>query len=210
MDIWKIIGWIVNVGIVLLMISIIFLPFQLLSKYGFKLLFTVIVLGVLLLLHSALVFIQDIPKRKAGEKEIVEERTFLSLRLKTWKKIAEWTATIILVVIVLQFQSGSIGNKECPDLVRGNSQGQVVLQYFYSPFCPACWNGERIIQKLIEKYPSVRYENYDKRYCYDAMSQANVRGTPGYNLKGTNSSEIIYGVDAERIEQTLCRVGGCV
>lgn len=211
MKLFDILNWIVGIGVTALIISILFVPLPVLSKYGFMLLMTIIVLGVLGLVHSALVFVRDIPKRKWNEQKAETPLlTYFGLKVKTWKSVGEWGFMLIVIIVLLQFQRGNLGSKECPDIIRGNSDSTIVVQYFYSPFCPACWKGERIAQQLLDRYPGVRLENYDARYCKRVMLDAEVRGSPAYRFQSANASQIVYGVDKEQIENTFCAMGGCV
>ncbi len=162
-------------------------------------------------MHSALVFVRDIPKRKWSEqKQEAPSPTYFGLRIKAWKSIGEWAFMLIVFVVLWQFQSGNLGSKECPDLVRGNPEGATTVQYFYSPFCPACWKGERFLQGLVAKYPQFRFENFDARYCQEVMLREGVRGSPAFHVKNASQAETVYGVDAERVEQTVCSIGDCL
>lgn len=64
------------------------------------------------------------------------------------------------------------------------------------------------MQGLITKYSHIRFENYDVRYCKEAMLNADIRGGPAYHLKSANASETLYGADSELLERKLCDVLG--
>lgn len=202
MDIWKILDWIATIGIVLLLGAIFFMPLPTLAKFGMPILLSLLALIAIILLHSAYAFVEEIPKRKQALEQETKEPS------KKWKKIAEWSVYIILFFILWQAARGNIGEKQCPDLIRGNTESAITIQYFYSPFCPACWTGERILEQFMQKYPSVRYENYDARYCKEEMNDAGVRGSPAYAIKG-NTTQVTYEKSAEQLERLLCTAGGC-
>jgi len=198
------------VGIVALLVLILFVPLSFWAKYGFSLLITAIILGLLSLIHSAFVFVKETPKRKWGKpKPEAPQKIFLKLKIKTWKTIGEWAFVIVALIVLWQFKQGSIGSKECPDIVRGSVDSSITIQYFYSPFCPACWEVETLLQGLIAKYPKVRFENYDVRYCKESAFKARVRGSPAYHVQNLNSSEVVYGLELNKIESAICKVGGC-
>jgi len=206
---WTLLNWISGIGVIALLGAVLFAPLPLLSKYGMRLLLMIIALGVLSMLHSAYVFVKEIPKRKWGDQKKEYEPVLLGVKRKTWKSIGEWGFMILVLIILWQYQRGGIGSKECPDLVRGNEESSSIVQYFYSPFCPACWKGEKIMQNLIKKYPNVRFENLDSRYCKNDMREAGVRRSPAYNLKNAAESKVVYGIDGGDIERNLCDLGGC-
>ncbi len=211
MKLWTISSWVIGIGIVALMGSILFAPLPLLSRYGLALLMTVIILGAVSLVHSLLVFVKETPKRRWAEpKTDASQPMFLNLKLKTWKNIGEWALMLIVLFVLWQFQHGNLGSRECPDIVRGNPSSSIRVQYFYSPFCPACWKGEQIMQRLVAKRPDVRFENFDVRYCGEVMFAEGVRGSPAYHVKNANMSETTYGTDVARVEQEVCSLlGGC-
>lgn len=212
MRFWNLLSWIVAAGAVVLLVSILFVPLQLFARYGINLLMTLLVLGFVEVLHFIYVFIKETPKRKWGVQEEKLEQaqpTFLGLKWKTWKSLGEWGFMLLVLLILWESKQGTFGNKECSDLIRGDLEGSTHIQYFYSPFCPACWKGELIVQELIIKHPKIRFENFDVRYCKNAMQMAGVRGSPSYYLKSGNKTEIIYEVDAENVENALCKMGNC-
>ncbi len=208
MKFWKVVETLLEISVVILLVSILFVPLPTLSKYGMFLLLSIIVAGIISLIRSAYVFVNEIPARKQAHEQN-EPPWALGLSWKTWKGIGSWTVAIILFIILLNYSRGHIGTKECPDILRGNTESDIVVKYFYSPFCPACWTGERTIQNLLDKYPQIRYENFDSRYCTDDMRTAHIRGTPAYQIWNGNTTEITYGVDAEQTEKALCKLGGC-
>ena len=211
MKFWKVIDWISGISGAVLVFSILFVPISMLAKYADLLFVFIIILIFVSLVHSLYVFVKETPKRKWGKpkKQDEDTRRFLNLRIKTWKTIGEWAGIIIILFIIWQFKQGSIGSRDCPDIVTGNQESQIVLQYFYSPFCPACWKGEQIVQNLVEKYPKIRIENYDVRYCKSLMWSAGIRGSPAYHVRSANASDTAYGIDASVIEKQLCGVAGC-
>lgn len=210
MKLWNILNWAISIGMLILVGSILFSPLPKLSAYGFPLLLAIIGLGALSLIHSVYEFVRSTPKRRWAEpKPEVPPTTFLNINVKTWKTIGEWAFWLVILFALWQFRRGALGSKECPDIVRGNPEGAITVQYFYSPFCPACWKGEQVLQQFIKKYPRVRFENFDARYCSSAMWEAGVRGSPAYHFRSANASDTVYGADTERIENALCAVGGC-
>lgn len=210
MKFWNIIDIISMVGIAALLGLILFVPLPFWANYGFFLMMSVLILVILSLLHAAFVFVKETPKRKWDKpKPEVPQEIFLKLKIKTWKTIGEWAFVIVALIVLWQFKQGSIGSKHCPDTVRGSTDSSVTMQYFYSPFCPVCWKGETILQELIAKYPKVRFENYDIRYCKEAAFKAMVRSSPAYHVQNLNNSEVVYDSELKQIESALCRLGGC-
>ncbi len=210
MRFWNIIDIVSMVGIVALLVLILFVPLSFWAKYGFSLLITAIILGLLSLMHSAFVFVKETPKRKWGKPNPeAPQKIFLNLKIKTWKMIGGWAFVIVALIVLWQFRQGYIGGKQCPDTASGNIDSSVTMRYFYSPFCPACWKGETVLQELIVKYPKVRFENYDIRYCDEESIKAMVRGSPAYNIRNLNSSEVVYGLELNKIESAICKAGGC-
>lgn len=210
MNLWKVIDWSAGLILVFLLVLIIFAPLPAWADYGGVLLFLVLALGVLSILHSVYVFVKEIPQRRQGElKSEIPQKSFLNVKVKTWKTIGEWAFLLGVIFVFWQFQTGKLGNKECPDLVRGNPESKIVVKYFYSPFCPACWKGEQALQVLIKKYPGIRIESIDARYCTQEILDTGVRGSPAFYAANGTSSKITYGFDLERIEPGVCAIGGC-
>lgn len=202
---WKLVNWLVTASAIVLILSILFAPFEVFARYAFMLFMTVIVLAASLILHSFIKFVKETPKRKwSAPKQEVPSRIILGLKVKTWKNSLEWTGMLVVLVILVLFQRGVIGSKACPDLVRGNAEGNTTVQYFYTPFCPACWKGELFMQRMIGKYSAVRFENYDIRYCKDIE----IRNTPAYRITKGSTAQVVHGLNARRFGAALCAVSG--
>lgn len=207
---WKIIDWISVALLIMLIVSILFVPLEYLALYADNIFALMFIFVPLSLLYSIYRFVKEIPKRKWSKaKKQEDEPKLFNIRIKTWKSIGEWTAMVIVLIIILLYQRGLIGSKECPDSIRGNKEGKLVVQYYYTPFCPACWKGENFMQTLIEKYPDAKFENYDVRYCGESMYVSGVSGSPAYYISNGNNSKIIYGSKPEKVELALCELGAC-
>ncbi len=207
---WKIIDWIAIALPVILIASILFIPLQFFALYADDIFALILVFAPLSIAYSIYKFVKETPKRKWGKPKVQEDEPKLfNIKIKTWKSIGEWTAMIIILIIIWQYKNGSIGSKECPDLIRGKEESKLVIQYYYSPFCPACWKGETLIKSLIKKHPDARFENYDVRYCKESMIISGIRGSPAYHISSGNASGIIYGSEPEKVEKELCNLSGC-
>jgi len=104
-----------------------------------------------------------------------------------------WGA-VILLFIILGLKGGSIGSSDCPGRIDGNLQSNITVRYFFSPFCPACWQQERIFDGIIDDLgSSLSLEKFDIRYCAEEARSYRV-GAPGFVFHSMNETFVERGL----------------
>lgn len=88
---------------------------------------------------------------------------------------------------------------ECPGKTMG--EGKIVIKYFSSPFCVACWAQKPVLEEFAADHGSeVRIEEYTAEFCGHAAAPHVVRGVPSFVI---NDTMILGGLPRESLEQVI-------
>ena len=107
-------------------------------------------------------------------------------------------AFLAILIMKAQIIAGMLGveRAQCPYTSLGNPDASVRLQYFDSPFCPACWVQEPYLQELVEERgDDFVLEKYDINMC-KRSKELGVRGTPAFYID-RGEPRLLYGVLAK-------------
>jgi hypothetical protein len=201
----NIIEYVLLILIGVFIISLLFVPLTYFSLYGKK----VLALGLLLLVLSIIMdlfyFAKDTSKRKWGKSKKTDTRKIFGIKRKTFISIIEFAGILVLFLLILQFKKGSIGSKQCPDLIQGNEDASFKIKYFYSPFCFTCWKEEPILRNMLNKHgDSFLLERYDIRYCDAEVNQYKIMGTPTFVFIIGNKEFPKHGfISEEQLEKII-------
>lgn len=206
----EILGYTIIILVAIFIFSLIFAPFHIFSRYGYWIMKIIIPLFVISIMLDLFYFAKDSDKRRFGSKK-KDNRKLFGIRRKIFFSIIEGVGVIIVIIILFNVKDGSIGTKECPDIIQGNKEANIKVKYFYSPFCPYCWKSEPILRDAINSKGNMfSLEKYDVRYCDSEVIRYKVSGTPSYVfiLKNESKEFVSYGyIPKEKFMDTLLQLG---
>ncbi len=205
----EILSYILIILVVVFIFSFIFVPLHIFSIYGYWIMKIAIPLFVISIIFDLFYFAKDSDKRRQSKKK-VDHRKIFGMKRKILFSIIEWGGIIVVIVILLALKKGSIGAKECPDIIQGNEKANLKIKYFYSPFCPYCWKSEPILREAINSKGNLfSLERYDVRYCDNEVIRYKVSGTPSYVfiLKNESKEFVSYGyIPKEKLMDTILKL----
>ncbi len=182
---------------VIFLLALILVPFQYSVYISSIFKFLVIILPFYLIIEIYY-FVKDTPKRRESKKK---EKT----KKEKIKSALEWTFLAALIIIILLARKGTILKKECPEIVQGNPNAELVMKYFFNPFCPSCWKQEKIVQSTLKKYGgNIRLERYDYRYCSTIWNQLGLRHIPAFSFEVANKTENFGSLPDEKLSSIIC------
>lgn len=168
---------VLEAGMGVFLLALLFAPFQIFARYAFTVLSVMLILIAASLVHELFVFAKGSQRRRESMEPPAPGRRILRIRIKT---IVSWLGIVAVFVLLWNFQQGKLGSKACPDFVSGG--GSVAVDVFYSPFCPACWT----VENEAEKLKDVKLVNYDVRYC-SRYAELGLHGAPSFAIIQNNT-----------------------
>lgn len=107
--------------------SLIFVPLHIFSIYDYLIMKILIPLFVISIILDLFYFAKDSDKRRQGKKK-KDHRKIFGIKRKTLFSIIEWGGIIVVIVVLLALKRGSIGDKECPDIIQGNEKANLKIK----------------------------------------------------------------------------------
>jgi len=188
---------------IILLTGVVFVPVQYFALHASLAMKFILVTLPFYLIIEAYYFVKDTPKRREAQRK----------KKSTKKKIftiIEWSVFVILIILLILAQRGSILKKSCPETIQGNPDGQLTIKYFFNPFCTSCWKQEIVVQDVLQKYINdVRLERYDLRYCAADSSKFGLRTLPAFVFQQNNQTENFGLLTEERMEKLVCEKINC-
>ena len=197
-----VIGIVLTVLVITFLLGLIFVPLHNFVVYANFLFGLFLIMVPIYLIFEAYYFIKDAPRRKAGTLPKKKKRKIATM--------AEWTVRGILILVLLLAKNGSILNQECPETIQGNPDAELIVKYFFNPFCPSCWKQEAIVQETLDEYGgNIRLERYDRRYCMRKGQNLGLRMVPGFVFQFGKETEIYDSLSDEEISEIICEKIEC-
>ncbi len=183
---------IIEGGIALFFLALLFMPFHVFTRFAFPVFSVILLIFVGNLIYELYAFAKNSQKRRENVVQPAVGKRILGMRVKT---VVEWTGIIILLIVLWNFQKGNFGSKECPDFISNNKS--VEIDIFYNPFCPACWTIENEVFKLKD----IKIVNYDVRYC-TRHTELGLYGSPSFAII-KNNTILSKGYGVQELQQAI-------
>lgn len=180
------------------LLGLIFVPLHYFIVYAAFILKSFVIVLPIYLIIELYYFVKDTPKRRESKKK---EKT----KKEKIKSAIEWIIMALLVIILLLARNGTILKKECPEAIQGNPTAELTIKYFFNPFCPSCWNQEKIVQSALKEYgKSIRLERYDYRYCSIIGDQLGLMHMPAFSFETANKTNNFGFLSDEELSSIIC------
>ena len=109
---------------------------------------------------------------------------------------------ILLIAVIALFvrMLTAPSTAQCPRSREGNENASLIIKYFDSPYCAACWTEKPILEKLVKEHRSLfLLEKYDIDDCKKIARSKGIGGPPGWIFNSSGNETIHVGFIPEEV-----------